>query len=113
MCLYSYLEYHNILYPLQFGLRQKCSTNHALIQITESIGNSIDSNEFGWGIFIDLKMAVDTVNHASLLSKLNLCEIRGKAYDWLQSYVSNREQFVFINGHKSDSLSITCGIPDS
>ena len=24
---------------------------------------------------------------------------------------SNREQFVGINGHKSDSLSITCGVP--
>ena len=27
--LYGYLESCNILYPLQFGFRQKCSTNHA------------------------------------------------------------------------------------
>ena len=53
--LYGYLESCTILYPLQFGFRQKCSTNHALIQITESIRNSIDNNEFGCGIFIDLK----------------------------------------------------------
>ena len=53
MCkgLYGYLESHNILYPLQFGFRQKCSTNHALIQITESIHNSTENNEFGCGIF--------------------------------------------------------------
>ena len=65
MCkgLYGYLESHNILYPLQFGFRQKCSTNHALIQITESIHNSTENNEFGCGIFIDLKKAFDTVNH--------------------------------------------------
>ena len=68
--LYGYLESCNILYPLQFGFRQKCSTNHALIQITESIRNSTDNNEFGCGIFIDLKKALDTVNH-SILSKLN------------------------------------------
>ena len=61
-CLFGYLESHNILYPLQFGFRQKCSTNHALIQITESIRNSIDNSEFGCGIFIDLKKAFDTVN---------------------------------------------------
>ena len=68
--LYGYLEYHNILYPIQFGFRQKCSNNHALIQITESICKSTDSNEFGCSIFIDLKRAFDTVNHSILLSKL-------------------------------------------
>ena len=109
--LYSYLESRNILYPLQFGSRQKCSTNHALIQITESIRNSIDNNEFGCGIFIDLKKAFDRVNHSILLSKLNHYGVRGKAYDWFHSYLSNREQFVCINAHNSDSLSITCGVP--
>ena len=108
-CLYGYLESHNILYPLQFGFRQKCSTNHALIQITESIRNSIDNN--GCGIFIDLKKAFDTVNHSILLSKLIHYRVRGKAYDWFHLYLSNREQFVGIYGHKSDSLLITCGVP--
>ena len=93
---YGYLESRNILYPLQFGVRQKCSTNHALIQITESIRNSIDNNEFGCSIFIDLKKAFYTVNYSILLSKLNHYGVRGKAYDWFQSYPSNREQFVCI-----------------
>ena len=109
--LYGYLESRNILYPLQFGFRQKCSTNHALIQITESIRNSIRNNEFDCGIFIDLKKSFDTVNHSILVSKLNHYGVRGKAYDFFHSYLSYREQFVCINGHKSDSLPITCGVP--
>ena len=79
--LYGYLESCNILYPIQFGFRQKCSTNHALIQITESIRNSIDNNEFGCGIFIDLKKAFDTVNYSILLSKLNHYRVRCEPYD--------------------------------
>ena len=110
--LYGYLESRNILYPLQFGFRLKCSTNHALIQITESIRNSIDNNKFGCGIFNYLKKSFDTVNHCILLSKLNHYGVRGKAYDWFQSYLSNREQFVCINGQNSDSLSITRGVPE-
>ena len=53
--LYSYLEELNILYPIQFGFREKCSTTHALISITESIRQSINNSEFGCGIFLDLK----------------------------------------------------------
>ena len=109
--LYGYFESCSILYLLQFGFRQKCSTNHALIQITESIRNSTDNNEFGCGIFIDLKKAFDTVNHSILLSKLNHYGVRGKTYDWFHLYLSNRKQFVCVNGHNSDSLSITCGVP--
>ena len=37
--------------------------------------------------------------------------MRGKAYNWFHSYLSNREQLVCINGHNSDFLSITCGVP--
>ena len=108
---YSYLEELKILYPLQFGFREKCSTTHALISITESIRQSTDNNEFGSGIFIDLKKAFDTVNHAILLTKLNHYGIRGVVHDWFKSYLSQREQFVNVNGHNSLSLPVTCGVP--
>ena len=71
--LYSYLEELKILYPLQFGFREKCSTTHALISITESIRQSIDNNEFGCGIFIDLKKAFDAVNHYGPLWNKRCC----------------------------------------
>jgi len=101
--LYGHLEYQNIPYPLQFGFKQKCSTSHALIQITESVCNSVGNNGFGCGIFNYLKKAFD---HSIFLSKLNHYGVRCKAYDWFQSYLSNTEQFVCINGHNSDSLSM-------
>jgi len=109
--LYAYLECHNNLYSLQFGFRQKCSTNHALISIAESIRCSVDNKELGCGIFIDLKKAFDTVNHSILLLKLHHYGVRGKAYEWFHSYLSNRKQFVCVNDHDSDSLPLTCGVP--
>ena len=109
--LYNYLEEFKIVYPLQFGFREKCSSNHALISITESIRQSIDNNEFGCGIFIDLKKAFDTVNHTILLTKLNHYGIRGVVLDWFKSYLSQREKFVNVNGHYSLSLPMTCGVP--
>ena len=98
---YRNLEDFRILYPLLFGFREKSSTMHAPISITSSIGESIDNNEFGCGIFIDLKKkkGLDTVIHAILLTKLNHHGIRGNVREWFKSYLSHREQFVIANGH--------------
>ena len=30
---------------------------------------------------------------------------------WFESYLSNRSQYVFCNGVKSNILNITCGVP--
>ena len=68
--LYRYLEELIILYPFQPVFREKCLPSDALISITETIRQSIDNNEFGCGIFVDLKKAFDTVNHAFFLTKL-------------------------------------------
>ena len=64
--LCRYLEHFKIIYTLLFAFREKSSTMHALISITESIRQSINYNEFDCGIFINLKKAFDTVNHAIL-----------------------------------------------
>ena len=52
------------------------------------------------------------MNHSILLLKLHHYGIRGVAYNWFQSYLSNRQQFVCANGHNSNHLSITCGVPE-
>ena len=107
--LYNYLEESRILYPLQFGCREKCSTTHALVSITESIRQSTDNQEIGCGIFIELKKAFDTINHLILLTKLEHYGVRGVVHDWFKSYLSQGKQFV--NGHNSVSLQVTCGVP--
>ena len=37
--------------------------------------------------------------------------MRGAASDWLKSYLSNRKQFVNIDGCSSELLDVICGVP--
>ena len=97
--------------PLLFGFRSSHSINHALISLTESIKNTLDNKHFGCGIFIDLQKAFDTVNHQILLKKLDHYGTRGTALSWFSSYLSNRSQYVSVNGHNSSHLNVTCGVP--
>ena len=109
--LYQFLEDHKILYEIQFGFRKKSSTAHSLMEITEKVKESIDSGRYGCGIFIELKKAFDTVNHAILLTKLEHYGIRGSLLKWFESYLTNRKQYVFYNGVSSTIASMTSGVP--
>ena len=63
------------------------------------------------GIFIDLKKALDTVDHTILLEKIEVYGLLGVSKAFLTSYLSDRTHFVSLNQVKSDILPITCGVP--
>ena len=99
------------MYDLQFGFRQKYSTNHALLSIVEKIRESLDNKTFSCGVFVDLEKAFDTVNHAILLKKLEHYGIRGPVQNWFSSYLESRKQKVVFDGTSSPLLNISCGVP--
>ena len=57
----------------------------------------LEWNDIGVGICIDLQKAFDTVNHEILLKKLDRYGIRGVMFDWIQDYLRNRQQYVFLS----------------
>jgi len=109
--LYSFLEKNNCIYDLQFGFRQKHSTNHALISIVQQIQEAMLQNKLAVGVFIDLQKAFDTVNHEILLKKLEHYGISGTSKKWFRSYLTNRQQYVSINGIDSNTTTTLHGVP--
>ena len=77
--IYKFFSDNNLIYSLQFGFRQKYSTVHAIITLTESIRKNLDEGNIVCGIFVDLQKAFDTVEHDILFSKLEHYGVRDLA----------------------------------
>ena len=95
--LTSFLNNKQILYEGQYGFRKKHSTSMAICELVEEITTAMDNSMSTVAVFIDLKKAFDTVDHNILLNKLEHYGIRGLALSWIQSYLTNRTQYVSIN----------------
>ena len=109
--LRSFLDINNVLFKAQYGFREKHSTQHAILDTVNIIQNNMDSKLFTCGIFIDLKKAFDTVDHAILLQKLDHYGIRGIINDWFSSYLLARSQVTEVDTYLSSKSQISCGVP--
>ena len=63
------------------------------------------------GIFLDVKLAFDKVWHKGLLAKLEQINISVNSFNLFQSYLSNRQQVVVVDGKVSGKTEVKAGIP--
>jgi hypothetical protein len=75
------------------------------------ITDNLNKKHHTLAIFCDLRKAFDTVDHHILLKKLAKLGVRGRELEWFNSYLSQRQQFVVINGHSSSLIHILLGVP--
>ena len=109
--IYSFALSQNILDENQFGFRKSHSTSHAVNYSVRIIEESIKKQNHVLGIFIDLSKAFDTIDHSTLLTKLDRYGIRGNANCLIKSYLSNRTQYTEVLNEKSENLIIRYGVP--
>ena len=89
------------------------NTSHSVLHLTDEIYKALNQKPSGktLTIFIDLKKAFDTVDHEILLKKMNIYGVRDSENLWYKNYLSDREQFVSINGIESGKQKMSCGVP--
>ena len=95
--LSEFTELSDILYRLQSGFRKRHATSVALMVLTDKITTALNGDEYVLGVNLDFSKAVDLVTHEIMLHKSYCYGIRDVVYDWLESYLSNRFQFVAYN----------------
>ena len=109
--LSGFFNKYDIFSDMQFGFRRGLSTADAVLRSTDVIYEALNRKSFVLSVLVDLSRAFDTVDHGILLGKLEKVGIRGRALDWLTSYLSNRKQCVVVGGVASPFNDITIGVP--
>ena len=66
----KYITENNLFHPNQHAYRQKHSTTTALIQLTDTWAQALDSGEMAGVCLLDMTAAFDSVDHDLLLKKL-------------------------------------------
>jgi len=103
---------HNLIEPMQSAYKKDHSTETALLRIQNDILQAIDNKRCVLLVLLDLSAAFDTVDHSILLHRLhNRFGISGQPLSWFESYLTNRQQTVYINGAHSVPMPVTCSVP--
>ena len=108
--LISFWTKHKLFHNTQFSFRQNYSTQLAVTHLYEFILEKIDKNSNVCGVFLDPAKAFDSVNHQILLDKLEHYGIRGMAFDFFNSYLTNRKQYTSLDNLTSSILSVNTGL---
>jgi hypothetical protein len=107
----SYLTSNEIINKFQYGFVEKSSTISATSDLLDFIITSKDANYNVLCIFIDLRKAFDVVDHNILLRKLEKIGFERSALNLMDSYLSNRQQFVEVGSSRSAVGVNLYGVP--
>jgi hypothetical protein len=109
--VYKHLHSNKLIYEYQSGFLPKHSTVHQLIELYNTILNSLENKEFSCIVFCDFSKAFDKVWHNGLIHKRKLYGIKGNLLSWFKNYLHERKQKVVIRDSSSSLSNVSAGVP--
>jgi hypothetical protein len=110
--LLDYLTTSKLLPRLQSAYRARHSTETAILRVLADILRAVDSGDLALLTLLDLSAAFDTVDHATLLRRLEVSYgISGTVHNWFKSYLDGRRQYVRCGSTNSTTTTVLFGVP--
>ena len=101
-------------YPVsdhQWGFMHHRSSISALISVIYDWLYALDNGLEVCVVFFDVQKAFNSVPHLPLLQKLEEIGINQFILKWVQSYLTERKQYVAVEGSSSNILQVLSGVP--
>ena len=109
--LSDYFLTNNLLCAQQYGFKKNSSTELAALELLDRVLDQLDKHKIPINFYIDLSKAFDSLRHDILLDKLTYYGITNPARKLIESYLSNRTQFVQIGNQASTMKPVLTGVP--
>jgi hypothetical protein len=107
----DFLDSNNILTPSQHGFRQGRSCETQLLTTLNDFSKTLNTSDQTDAVLLDFSKAFDKVDHKILLSKIDSIGIKGCLHDWMSSFLSDRLQYVTVDGSISKPCKVLSGVP--
>ena len=108
--LSDHLNATDTLEPFQSAYRADHSTE-TLLRVTNDLLMACDQGSVSILSLLDLSAAFETLDHNILLKRLRLCfVISGVVLEWLESYLTERNQTVLAGGRTSQPTVLKCHV---
>ena len=102
---------NHIFHTNLHGYRRNRSTQTALIQMYDRWVKAAVAGQVTGVVLLDLSAAFDLVDPSILLKKLKIYGIDDDMLQWIGSYLTNRQQGVWIDHVLSEPLPCEVGVP--
>ena len=110
--LEKHLSENDLHEEMQSAYRKFHSTETALLKIQNDILQSLDNKHVTVLVLLDLSAAFDTIDHSTLLQRLEKhFGVTGKAHSWMSSYLNDRYQTVCVDGQLSEPVLMKYSVP--
>ena len=105
------MEHCGVLSTTQFAYRKGLGTCDALLCVSHTLQSALDSWQEARIVHIDFSAAFDRVIHQGTLYRLSSVGIGGSVLPVLTKFLSNRSQYVLVDGCRSKLVNVVSGVP--
>ena len=102
----QHLNKNELISCIHHGAVAGKSTQTLVAELYDQLMDNLDKNEDCALVLLDQSKAYDLVNHCILLQKLQALGFNKLTLNTMQSYLSDRTQYVHVQGFPSDRLSV-------